>query len=122
MGMKSIIVLGIMALVLGSLAGALAGFPLPGAVAGSPPQPATGGEFSAQAVEEVADSFSASYTSVVEDLVSFLRDPDSQRAEQRREVMVDYARSLIPHFQGLAQQMEGELDGLTTEAQGTTSP
>ena len=105
--MNALLPLGITALVLGVLLGALVDFP-------SPPGQATqvavttldSETFSFEQVEEVGAQLSSVYTSIIADLVSFREDPDYARAQVQREVMVVYAGDLAPRLQALADRLK----------------
>ncbi len=112
--MTAILPLGIITLVVGFLIGVLGYFPI-GADTGSgaDAQTAGGNEFSTEAVEELGGKFLMGYTSVVEGLMSYQKDPDYERAERDRAEMTSYAKAIIPEFQGLAEELKGKLDTLT---------
>ena len=118
--MKAILPLSIVCLVIGFLLGVLGSFPIHGQAASLPETDTNVDTFSQEAVQEVGNRFSSMYSSVLEDLVSFQGDPDYQRAETQRQALVHYADLLIPQFQGLANDLQGELDELTAEAMEQT--
>ena len=102
---------------LGFLVGILSQFPGSGIEATQPSQTATVDEFT-ELVKEAPIKFSFAYTQVIEDLESYLDDPDPQRAERQREAMADYANSLIPQFESLADSLQEKLDGPLSLAVG----
>jgi hypothetical protein len=115
--MKALLPVGITSLVLGFLLGALADFPMASAQAGagSPPAPLGDQGFHIEEAEDVGERFSSAYTHVIDDLLSFQRDPDYARAEMRREELVHYAGGLIPRFQALAGELQALLAELLVE-------
>ncbi len=112
--MTAILPLGIIALVVGFLIGVLGYFPI-GADSSSSvdAQTADGNGFSTEAVEEMGSRFLSGYTSVVEGLMSYQKDPDYERAERDREAMTAYAKAIVPEFKGLADELKDKLDALT---------
>ena len=112
--------LSIIGTVITFMIGALGGFPLSSFssdthnVTGDP-------SYSAEAVHEAADAFSGAYTSIIEELISFPRDPDYERAETRRQQVTDFATSLVGDFQDLEERLTGQLENLTSGGAGTTA-
>lgn len=103
--------LGIMGIVVAFLVGMLSGFPtldmpLPGQAS------AQERGFSVESVHQAAGLFSGSYISLVNEIASFQRDPDYERAELRRQQMVAYGQGLMPRLQGLQQRLQGEAQRL----------
>jgi len=70
---------------------------------------------SGDTVQQAADRFSLVYTGVIDDLLSFQKDPNYQRAEASRQKMNGYAGSLLPQFQAFTDEMRSQLDQLTAE-------
>ena len=101
--------LSIVGTVLTFMVGALGSFPL-----SDPGLGETGNEsYGTEAVHSAAASLSGAYVSVIDELVSFQRDPDYERAEATRQQVVDFATGLIGDFQDLEERLRGELAGLT---------
>lgn len=117
--MSAIPALGIVTLVLGFMITILGPFPIPGTATASE-ETVQVNEFSTEAVQQAADKFSVAYTSVIDDLVSYIKDPDLNRAESRRQAMVTYANYLVPKYKNLSQELQGQLDTLVAEANETT--
>lgn len=116
--MSAIPALGIVTLVLGFMITILGPFPIPGVTASS--ETVQVNEFSTEAVQQAADKFSVAYTSVIDDLVSYIKDPDLNRAESRRQAMVAYANYLVPKYKNLSQELQGQLDTMVAQANQTT--
>ena len=115
--MTSIISLSMIAIIVAFLIGVLSGFPMPDMTAASlESQQPVDESFSVEAVHEVAGLFSSSYTSLIDNLISFQTDPDYARAERSREDMTDFGISLIGKFQDFEGRLQGELDILTAES------
>ena len=105
------------AIIVAFLIGVLSGFPMPDMTAASlESQQPFDESFSVEAVHEVAGLFSSSYTSLIDNLISFQTDPDYARAERSREDMTDFGISLIGKFQDFEGRLQGELDILTAES------
>ena len=102
--------LSIIGTVLTFIVGALGGFPLADLGSGPPDQDPS---YGTEKVHEAADSFSGAYTSIIDELVSFQKDPGYERAETQRQELVDFATSLVGDFQGLEARLTGQLEGLT---------
>jgi hypothetical protein len=105
--------LSIIGTVLTFIVGALGGFPLADLASGAPDEDPS---YSTEAVHRAAESFSGAYTSIIDEMVSFQKDPDYERAETRRGEMVGFATKLVGDFQDLEARLRGELDGLAIEA------
>lgn len=77
-------------------------------------------------VEELADEYYGIYTSVIDDLLSYQKHPDYDRAEAQRKATVSTAEELIPRFKALASNMRTRLNALNAQAsaldQQTTAP
>ena len=116
--MSAVLPLSIIGIVVAFLVEALGLFPLVGVGSGSSEGEAAIDEtYSVEAVHEAANLFSGAYTSIVDDLVSYQKDPDYRRAEARSQDMVAYARSLLPRFQDLEDRLQGKLEDLTAQAE-----
>ena len=106
--------LSIVGTVLTFIVGALGGFPLIDLGSGAPDEDPS---YGTEAVHQAADGFSGAYTSIIDELVSFQKDPDYERAETRRQELVAFSTSLGRDFQDLEARLRGELEGLTVEAE-----
>ena len=115
--MTSIISLSMIGIIVAFLISVLSGFPAQDMTAASPEsQQPVDESFSVEAVNEAAGLFSSSYTSLIDNLISFQTDPDYARAESSREDMTDFGVSLIGKFQDFEGRLQGELDILTAES------
>ena len=92
-------------------------FPGVGAAA-PPPENASPDEMVRQAAERLGSVF----TFVVDDVVSYQKDPDYDRAEYNRQAVSIYAISILPEFQNFANEMRGRLDQATKDYQNETVP
>lgn len=104
-------VFGVIALVLGVLFGALGHLPGHGqdTVNAKP------------SVEQVSQRLDSSYTSIVQDLVSYIGDPDYTRAESQRIAMIDSASKIAVDFRSLAEELKNQENSVTQGA-GANSP
>ena len=105
--------LSVLAMVGSLLVGILAGFP----VSDSGPSPyqdnAVAGEiFDETSVHQGATRFAGVYTSVIDELMSFQRVPDYERAESRRQEMTEYAAA-ADSLNTFSNMLEGKLHELT---------
>ncbi len=118
--MKNVaITLGIVVLVLGFMASILSQFPAQGAGPATPVTVASSisaSNFNRDAADEVGKKFSSAYTSVVDDLLTYINNPDLKRAEEHRDAMVQYAKVLIPSFQDLSGKLQGHLNDVQAQA------
>ena len=106
--------LSIIGTVLAFIVGALGGFPLADLGSGPSDQDSS---YGTEAVHRAAEGFSGAYTSIIDELVSFQKDTDYERAETLRQQMVGFATTLGGDFQDLESRLRGELDGLTPQAE-----
>ncbi len=111
--MTAILPMSVISLVLGFLISVMGGF---SAIAGSgsPDQSPELQEGTSRA-KEMSAKFLGGYTSIIDGLMAYQDDPDYERAEATRQEMVDYARSLVPQFRGLADEMQEKLDHVTSQ-------
>ena len=107
--MAATAVIGIAALVLSFLSGVLGQFPIPGMAAGSPGEAAAVEDFSPETVELTFNRLSFTQSGVIEELMSYLKNPDVERAKRRQEELAAYTSSQIGPFQELAGKLMGEL-------------
>ncbi|HAZ31911.1 MAG TPA: hypothetical protein DCY61_04355 [Dehalococcoidia bacterium] len=117
--MGAALVLGLVSLVVIFIIGILSAFPIDsttGEAAIPPSNYQDTQDFSVDAVEEAGERFLFSYNSVIEDLVSFQRDPSLERAEARRDALISYAGNVQERFEGLSHELRERLDQLTTSS------
>lgn len=114
--MKAILPLAIAGLILSFLIGALSSFPIHAKTA-SPPAAIDPNDdtFSVEKAQEAGNRFSSVYTSIIDDMMSFQKDPDYKRAESQRKAMVSYSESLVTQFQDFSAKMKGKLDELAPQ-------
>ncbi len=98
-------------LVLGALSSAMGGFPLADTTPSQQIDKNT--PFGREAVQETADQFGNMYTALVNELMTFIDDPDYARAEARSAEVTAYASVLAGEFDGLATELENELANVT---------
>ncbi|MBM3940767.1 MAG: hypothetical protein FJ318_07770 [SAR202 cluster bacterium] len=116
--MKTIVAIGLLMFVLGYLSDAVELFPIAGAATHPTPTDDGGiGEaFSKASAEETARKVETMYTSVIDDLIAFQRDPDLAKAEAHRQQVTTYAGALANGLKTLAGTLQGKLDELTGAA------
>ena len=119
--MLTLVPIGVITVVLGFIIGVLGGFPVQGGTIDSTSQTFEVDQFSKEIADEAGRRFGSAYTSVIDDLISYMDDPDLQRADDQREAMVEYATLIIPQFQDFAQSLQGKLDELIGSAETETS-
>ena len=110
--MGTILSLSIAGAVLTFLIGVLASFPVESA---STTYDLTDESYSVEAVNEVGRLFSGNYMSLIDEMIAYQNDPDYNRAEARRQDMMDLGSSLTGRFQQFEQRMEAQLEELNTE-------
>ena len=113
--------LSVLAMVGSLLVGILAGFPVSDSGLLPSQEDAVAGEiFGDKSVRLGATKFAGVYTSVLDELASFQRHPDSRRAEVRWQEMTEYALTAADSLNTFANMFEGKLRELTAEgdAQG----
>ncbi|MCL0063919.1 hypothetical protein M1N83_01755 [Dehalococcoidia bacterium] len=126
--MGAALVLGLVSLVVIFIIGILSAFPIPApgqgqvdSITGEAAIPPSNHQdtqgFSVDAVEEAGERFLFSYNSVIEDLVSFQRDPSLERAEARRDALISYAGNVQQRYQGLSHELRKRLDQLTASSE-----
>ena len=114
--MQVVTVLGVMMLVLGTLATALGMSPLGTGEATAEVDPDAA--FSTEAAEATFGKVSGMYEGIINDLVAIGENPDLAVAEARREQMTTYAQAISLQFETLAATLQVELD----EAQAALPP
>lgn len=88
-------------------------FPL-GDISGEADNPS--GEFNTADVEEAGKRLEASYCAIIEDIASFQKNPDLERAEARKEAFTEFAQSLVGQYKDLSDDLQTDLDNLITQA------
>ena len=111
--MTAILPMSVITLVLGFLVSVMGGFSgIAGA--GSPDQP-TAVEDVGSSAEEMSVLFLGGYTAIIDGLMAHQETPDYEKAEATRQEMVEYAKSLVPQFKGLADEMQEKLDHIASQ-------
>ena len=79
--------------------------------------------FNVARVHEAGGLFSNVYTSLIDEMISYQRDPDYQRAESRRRELAEVGATLVGEFQEFEGRLTGMLGELTIELDdATTTP
>ena len=105
--------IGAVILMVGIVVVALFQVPALGAAAGF-----SGGEDA----EETAAEIHNFYTNVIEDLVSYMDDPDYERAEQQRVAMVEEGKALMTELQTQTEELQAEMEMLQAQASAEPTP
>ena len=103
--------LGVISLVLSFLIGVTGSFPGVGSDAQAINAEVDG--VSVEAAETVGNLFTIGFTGVVDDILSHQTNPDYERAEAKRVEMLGFAKSLVPKFKDLSQELGQKLDTMT---------
>ena len=114
-------VLSVIGMVGSPLVGILAGFPVSDSGSSPSQENAVAGEiFGDMSVHQGMTKFAGVYASVIDELAAFQRNPDSERAEVRRQEMAEYAITAANNLNAFANMFEGKLRDLTggSDAQG----
>ena len=74
------------------------------------------GEFNPADVEEAGQRLEASYCAIIEDIASFQKNPDLERANARKEAFTEFAQSLVGQYQDLSEDLQTDLDELIDQA------
>ena len=117
--MSIAVVFSIMGMVVAFLISVLGSLPLSGS-----PSTTTGTtdeSFNVEQVHRAAGLFSSSYTSLIDEMISYQRDPDYQRAESRRRELAEVGATLVGDFQVFEGELTGMLGDLTIELEGATT-
>ncbi len=120
--MKAILPLTIVGTVVAFLVAILAAFPVQGIAVAQSRVDVNNANFSKQSVEEAGNKFSSMYASVVDDLLSYQKDPSYERAEERRQAVTSYGEFLVNEFHILADSFQNKLDELTNGVQDRFNP
>ena len=106
------VVLGLIGITVAFIIGVMMNFPYAGVSTNFDPNDET---YSVEAVEEAGRLFSGNYMAMVDDISSYLEDPDYERAESRRLEMVGLASTLTMDFQAFEAKMKGKLNKVVAE-------
>jgi len=121
--MSIALVFSILGMVVAFLISVLGSLPVsgdPSAAAGT-----TDESFQIEQVHQAAGLFSNVYTSMIDEMISYQKDPDYQRAESRRREIAEAGAALVGEFQDFEGRLTGMLGELTIEqdeAPATPSP
>ena len=108
------ITISIIAIVTSFLIGILSSFPL-GAEGEFNSAPNEDSEFDSSGIEEVGERFEVSYSAIINDIASFQRDPDLERANARKEAFRGFAQQLIGEYKDFSDELQVQLDELTSQ-------
>ena len=106
------VILGIIGMTVAFIIGVMTQFPYTSVTTTFDPADET---YSVEAVEEAGRLFSGNYMAMVDDISSYMADPDYERAESRRVEMLALAESLTVDFQAFETRLKGELDKVVAE-------
>ncbi len=114
--MTAMLPIAVAVMVMTFILGLLGGFPVTGGVIGNA---TTGSLEESSSMDDVLhaanDRLFRSYTSVVDDIVSFQKDPDLARAEAQRKRFAGYAETASGDLRLFEQQLRNQLDELTAD-------
>ena len=71
--------------------------------------------YSVEAVEEAGRLFSGNYMAMVDDISSYMADPDYARADSRRVEMLALANTLTVDFKAFENKLRVEMDNVVAE-------
>ena len=104
--MFAMIPLRVLGLGISFLLGVLGYFPVPGLAVGAPPDVnALEETYSAEDARNLGQKFQSVHRGIIEDLLSFQKDPDLARAEARRDEVTAYAKSAVGDFTALSNRL-----------------
>ena len=106
------VVLGLIGMIVAFIIGVMMQFPYTAVTTTFDPTDET---YSVEAVDEAGRLFSGNYMAMVDDISSYLEDPDYERADARRVEMLSLATTLTVDFQAFETKLKGEMDNLMTE-------
>ena len=106
------VILGIIGMTVAFIIGVMMQFPYTSVTTTFDPADET---YSVAAVEEAGRLFSGNYMAMVDDISSYLADPDYERADSRRVEMLALANTLIVDFQAFETKLKGEMDKVVAE-------
>ena len=120
--MTGLMSIGIAGSVVAMLISVLVAFPVSGAGPASAAGPGTADEaYSVEAVEQAGDLFTATYTSIITELVSYQKDADYERAEARYQELASYGASVKDRYGEFGERAQIEYAGLQAEAEQTAA-
>ena len=106
------VILGIIGMTVAFIIGVMMQFPYTSVTTTFDPADET---YSVEAVEEAGRLFSGNYMAMVDDISSYLADPDYERADSRRVEMLALANKLTVDFQAFETKLKGEMDKVVAE-------
>ena len=106
------VILGIIGMTVAFIIGVMMQFPYTSVTTTFDPADET---YSVEAVEEAGRLFSGNYMAMVDDISSYLADPDYERADSRRIEMLALANTLTVDFQAFEIKLKGEMDKVVAE-------
>ncbi len=106
------IVLGLIGMIVSFIIGVMMQFPYTSVTKTFVPTDET---YSVEAVDEAGRLFSGNYMAMVDDISSYLEDPDYQRADSRRIEMLALSNPLTVDFQAFETKLKGKMDNLMAE-------
>ncbi|MCH8061302.1 MAG: hypothetical protein IH861_02235 [Chloroflexi bacterium] len=106
------VILGIIGMTVAFIIGVMMQFPYTSVTTTFDPADET---YSVEAVEEAGRLFTGNYMAMVDDITSYMTDPDYERAEARRGEMLALANTLVLDFQAFETRLKGELDKVLAE-------
>lgn len=115
------ITLSVIAVVISFILGVLGAFPLSdGSTIGSAAPGDDGGSstFDSANVQQAGDNLLLGYTDIINDIASFQKNPDLERAEARKRAMTEYAEGLLGRYEGLSNDLSDKMDELTLQQPG----
>ncbi len=106
------VILGIIGMTVAFIIGVMMQFPYTSVTTTFDPADET---YSVEAVEEAGRLFSGNYMAMVDDISSYLADPDYERADSRRVEMLALANALTVDFKAFETKLKGEMDKVVAE-------
>lgn len=105
------ITLSVIAVVITFILGVLGSFPL-----GNGDEYDSSGGYDPAHIEEAGKRLELSYTGIIEDIASFQKDPDLERAEARKEAFTEFAESLVGEYKEFSEDMQLQMDDLISQS------
>ena len=106
------VVLGLIGMTIAFIIGVMAQFPYSSATTTFD---STNETYSVEAVEEAGRLFSGNYMAIIDDISSYMADPDYARAEAKRLEMVGLAGKLTVDFRAFETRLKLEMDKVVAE-------
>ncbi len=110
--MSVAVVLGLIGMTVAFIIGVMMQFPYTSVTTTFDPTDET---YSVEAVDEAGRLFSGNYMAMVDDISSYLEDPDYERADARRAEMLGLANRLTVDFQAFETKLKGEMDKVVAD-------